>query len=113
MSRKSTLYVAISGQKRVLRVRRDEAGLELLRRQLKDEGPELIVMEASGGYERRPATVLLSAGLPVAIVNPRQVRDFARSVGQLAKTDAIDARVLARFRRSPQADAIQAERRVC
>jgi transposase len=91
------LDVAISDQKRVLRVRSDEAGLELLRRQLKDEGPELIVMEASGGYERRPATVLLSAGLPVAIVNPRQVRDFARSVGQLAKTDAIDARLLARF----------------
>ncbi len=91
------LDVAISDQKRVLRVRSDEAGLELLRRQLKDEGPELIVMEASGGYERRPATVLLGASLPVAIVNPRQVRDFARSVGQLAKTDAIDARVLARF----------------
>ena len=91
------LDVAISDQKRVLRVRSDEAGLELLRRQLKDEGPELIVMEASGGYERRTAAVLLGANLPVAIVNPRQVRDFARSAGQLAKTDAIDARVLARF----------------
>jgi len=55
------------------------------------------VLEASGGYERRPAAVLLGAGLPVAIVNPRQVRDFARSLGQLAKTDQIDACVLARF----------------
>jgi transposase len=91
------LDVAVSGQKRVLRVRSDEAGLQSLRRQLQEQGPELIVMEASGGYERRPAAVLLAAGLPVAVVNPRQVRDFARSLGQLAKTDAIDARVLTRF----------------
>lgn len=91
------LDVAVSGQKRVLRVTSDEAGLQSLMRQLQEKGPELIVMEASGGYERRPAAVLLAAGLPVAVVNPRQVRDFARSFGQLAKTDTIDARVLARF----------------
>lgn len=91
------LDVAVTGQKRVLRVTSDEAGLQSLMRQLQEEGPELIVMEASGGYERRPAAALLAAGLPVAVVNPRQVRDFARSLGQLAKTDMIDARVLARF----------------
>ena len=91
------LDVAVSGQKRVLRVTNDEAGLQSLMRQLQEKKPELIVMEASGGYERRAAAVLLAAGLPVAVVNPRQARDFARSLGQLAKTDAIDARVLARF----------------
>lgn len=91
------LDVAVSGEQRVLRVASDEAGLQLLGRQLQGKNPELVVMEASGGYERRAAAVLLAAGLPVAVVNPRQVRDFARSLGQLAKTDAIDARVLARF----------------
>jgi transposase len=91
------LDVAVLGQKRVLRVGNDEAGLEWLKRHLLAAGRKLIVMEASGGYERRPAAVLTGAGLPVAVVNPRQVRDFARSLGQLAKTDAIDARVLARF----------------
>jgi len=91
------LDVAVCGQKRVLRVTNDEAGLQSLMRQLQEKEPELIVMEASGGYERRAASMLLAAGLPVAVVNPRQARDFARSLGQLAKTDAIDARVLARF----------------
>lgn len=91
------LDVAVAGQKRVLRLHNDEAGLHGLMQQFEKSAPELIVMEASGGYERRPAAVLLAAGLPVAIVNPRQARDFARSLGRLAKTDAIDARVLARF----------------
>jgi len=56
-----------------------------------------VVLEATGGYERSLAAELLQAGLPAVVVNPRQVRDFARGLGQLAKTDAIDARVLARF----------------
>lgn len=59
--------------------------------------PTNIVMEATGGYETRIAASLATAGLPVAIVNPRQVRDFARAMGILAKTDAIDAHVLALF----------------
>jgi len=59
--------------------------------------PATIVMEATGGYEARVASLLSTAGLPVAVVNPRQVRDFARAAGILAKTDAIDARVLALF----------------
>lgn len=57
----------------------------------------LVVVEATGRYQRRVAAELLSAGIPVAVVNPRQARDFARSLGKLAKTDAIDAEVLARF----------------
>ena len=59
--------------------------------------PTLIVLEATGGYELRAAAALAATGLPVAVVNPRQVRSFARSIGQLAKTDRIDARVVARF----------------
>ena len=91
------LDVAVAGEKRVVRVRNEGAELRSLRRRLLEHPPELIVMEASGGYERAAATMLLEAGLAVAVVNPRQVRDFARSLGQLAKTDAIDARILARF----------------
>ncbi len=91
------LDVAVTGHKRVLRVANEEVELQSLGRRLIEQAPELIVMEASGGYERLAAAILLGVGLTVAIVNPRQVRDFARSLGQLAKTDAIDARILARF----------------
>ena len=75
----------------------DEAGLEQLRKMLKPLGRCSIVLEASGGYEKRLAAELVDAGHRVARVNPRQVRDFARSLGLLAKTDRIDARVLALF----------------
>ena len=54
-------------------------------------------MEATGGYEATVAATLASAGLPVAVVNPRQIRDFARATGLLAKTDTLDARVIAQF----------------
>jgi transposase len=91
------LDIAVTGEKRVLRVENDDTGVHSLSQRLLEQAPEIIVMEASGGYERLAAAILLRAGLPVAIVNPRQVRDFARSLGQLAKTDAIDARILARF----------------
>ena len=56
-----------------------------------------IVLEATGGYEREVTAALVATGLPVVVINPRQARDFARATGQLAKTDAVDARVLARF----------------
>lgn len=59
--------------------------------------PELVAMEATGGLEARAARMLQLDGYPVAVVNPRQVRDFAKALGRLAKTDAIDAEVLARF----------------
>jgi transposase len=58
---------------------------------------ESIIIEATGGYERPLVAELLAAGLPVIVVNPRQVRDFARATGRLAKTDSIDAQVLAQF----------------
>lgn len=74
-----------------------ESGLSKLRQELAPLGPCLIVLEASGGYERELAADLIVAGHHVAVVNPRQVRDFARGMGKLAKTDRIDARVLAQF----------------
>ena len=59
--------------------------------------PALVVLEATGGLEVAPAAALAAAGLPVAVVNPRQVRAFARATGRLAKTDRLDAEVIARF----------------
>jgi transposase len=75
----------------------DEAGLERLVHTLRPLQVQLIVMEASGGYERLGAAVLTQAGFEVAVVNPRQVRAFAVASGVLAKTDRVDARVLAHF----------------
>lgn len=79
---------------------------------LKPMHPALVVMEATGGYEAALACALQAADLPVAVVNPKQARDFARAMGQLAKTDAVDARVLAEFgavlaRRSDLAEFIR------
>ena len=79
------------------RVDRDQDGLDGLVVRLRDLAPEVVVMEATGGYEILIVSALGAAGLPVAVVNPRQVRDFARSQGILAKTDRIDAAVIARF----------------
>ena len=75
----------------------DAQGIATLVERLAPLGVTLVVVEATGRYQRRVAADLLSAQIPVAVVNPRQVRDFARGLGLLAKTDAIDARVLARF----------------
>ena len=80
----------------------DPDGLADLVTRLAPLQPQLIAMEASGGYEGVIAAALAEAGLPVAIVNPRQVRKFAGAIGRLAKTDAIDAGVIAHF-----ADAIR------
>jgi transposase len=79
------------------RVPHDEAGLTELVSQLQALRPTLVVLEATGGYEATVAATLASAGLPIAVVNPRQIRDFARATGTLAKTDALDAKVIARF----------------
>lgn len=79
------------------RVANDERGLRELIARWAAQAPTLIVLEATGGYEVVVAATLTSAGLPVAVVNPRQIRDFARATGQLAKTDALDAAVIARF----------------
>ena len=78
----------------------DEVVIEGLCERFVHERPTLIVMEATGGLETHLASALAAAGLPVAVVNPRQVRDYARACGRLAKTDRIDAQVLAAFARA-------------
>jgi transposase len=75
----------------------DPASLDDLVGRLQALQPDLIVLEATGGRAGPTVAALAAAGLPVAVVNPRQVRDFARAVGQLAKTDVLDAHVLAHF----------------
>jgi transposase len=78
-------------------VARDGEGVAALVERLKAMAAGLIVLEATGGFEVTVAAALAAAGLPLAIVNPRQIRDFARALGRLAKTDPIDAEVIARF----------------
>jgi transposase len=75
----------------------DEEGVAALVQRLVALAPALVVLEATGGLEVRLAAALAAAGLPVAVVNPRQVRAFARATGRLAKTDRLDAEVIARF----------------
>jgi transposase len=80
-----------------LQVSRDEKGLRELVAQLAERKTKLVVLEATGGLERDVVAVLAAAGLRVAVVKPRCVRDFARSLGKLAKTDGLDAAVLAHY----------------
>lgn len=76
---------------------RDGAGIAELVDRLKQLTPALVVLEATGGFELTVAAALAAAGLPLAVVNPRQIRDFARATGKLAKTDALDAAAIAHF----------------
>lgn len=75
----------------------DATGLAALVGRLQAVQPTLIVLEATGGYHRAVVAALAAAALPLVVVNPRQVRDFAKATGQLAKTDALDARAVAHF----------------
>ncbi len=93
---KAALDVAVHGGP-TWRVSHDPRGLASLVTRLHARAPTLIVCEATGGWEAPLVTALHAADLPVAVINPRQVRDFARSTGKLAKTDALDAAVLAHF----------------
>ena len=88
-----------------------EAGIDALRHRLQALSPELIVVEATGGYENAVVAALGAAGLPIVVVNPRQVRDFAKALGKLAKTDRIDAEILALFgeRVRPELRALKSE----
>jgi len=94
---KARLDVAIRPAGAHERLPNDEAGIAQLVERLLAARPALIVLEATGGLEVPATAALAAAGLAVAVVNPRQVRDFAKAVGHLAKTDALDARVLAHF----------------
>jgi transposase len=93
----------------------DIEGIQTLIGRLKDLSPDVVVVEASGGYEALIAAELTTAGLPVAMTNPRRVRNFARSTGQLAKTDKLDARVLARFGHAvrPEVRPLRSDEEVC
>jgi len=94
---KAELVVAARPSDERWSVANDERGARTLAERLKRDAPALVVLEATGGYELAAVAALAAAGLPVVVANPRQVRDFARATGQLAKTDRIDAGVLALF----------------
>ena len=103
---KEFVDVGVHPEGRTWRVEATPEGLQQLAAELQKLSPEAIVVEASGGYERPAVAALATADLPVVLVNPRQVRDFAKATGVLAKTDRVDALVLARF-----GEAVKPERR--
>jgi transposase len=94
---KDVLDVALGSDGELLQFPNDDQGHAALVQRLRGVNVTLAILEASGGYEAMVAAALWAAGIPVAVVNPRQIRDFARADGLLAKTDALDARLLARF----------------
>ena len=94
---KAQLDIAVEPTGTTWTVPRSRGGLRRLSGQLQALRPTRIVLEATGGYERAVVAALTVAGLPVVVVNPRQTRNFARALGRLAKTDRVDAQVLARF----------------
>lgn len=98
------IFVRPSGE--AFSVRRDEEGLAALIERLRGLQPRLVVLEATGGYEAMVAAALVAVDLTVVVVNPRQIRDFARATGRLAKTDKLDAEAIARF-----AEAVRPEPR--
>jgi transposase len=92
---KATLDVAVLPSGEVMQFANDASGIEELAKKVATA--DLVVMEATGGYETAVATAMVGAGLRVAVVNPRQIRDFAKASGRLAKNDRIDAQVIAAF----------------
>ena len=94
---KGHLDVAVRPDAIQFSVSYDEAGLTQLLERLRPLEPTLVVLEATGGLEMPLTAALAAGGFPVVVVNPRQVRDFAKATGRLAKTDALDAEVLAQF----------------
>ncbi len=103
---KDRLDVHLRPSDRSFAVPRDGPGLERLTAELRALSPALVVLEATGGFEATVAAALAGAGLPLAVVNPRQVHNFARATGRLAKTDRLDAEAIARF-----AEAVRPEPR--
>ena len=94
---KDRLDVHVRPKGEAFALARDAAGLEALCARLVELAPALVVLEATGGFEVMVAAALAAAKLPLAVVNPRQIRDFARATGRLAKTDALDAAAIAHF----------------
>jgi len=98
---KRHLDIACSNDLTVRQLPNTPAGWKSLIAELEELQPKCVVMEATGGYERGVARALADAGLPVSVVNPRHARLYARAMGKLAKTDSIDARILASYAGSP------------
>lgn len=94
---KDRLDVAVRPSGETFAVVRNAAGLEQLTARLLKTGPRLVALEATGGFETIAAATLASAGLPIVVVNPAQIRAFAKAIGERAKTDPIDAAVIAHF----------------
>jgi transposase len=94
---KDRLDVALRPSGEMFAVERNSAGLDLLVARLKDLSPHIVALEATGGFETVVVAALAAAGLPVVIVNPANVRSFAKAIGQRAKSDQIDAAVIAHF----------------
>ena len=94
---KAQLDVAVRPSGEAWSVPHDLGGIATLVARLKALEPALVVLEATGGLEMPLAGALAEGGIPVAVVNPRQVRDFAKATGRLAKTDTLDAQILAHF----------------
>jgi len=94
---KDELEISIRPTNKSLTFANTEDGIALMVKHLKSLSPSLIVLEATGGYEMAAVNALVSKGLPVVVVNARQIRDFGKSTGRLAKTDRIDAQVIAHF----------------
>jgi transposase len=94
---KDRLDVYVRPSETSFAVARDGKGLAELTERLGPLDPYLVVLEATGGFELTVAAALVAAGMPLSVVNPRQIRDFARATGQLAKTDALDAKAIALF----------------
>ena len=99
---KDSFDVFVSATETTFTATNDQAGFRQLLGELPTPGSCLVVVEATGGYQREMVAELIAAGHHVAVVNPRQVRDFARGLGVLAKTDRLDARVIARFGQQAQ-----------
>jgi len=94
---KAQLDVAMRPTAQYVSATNDKAGIKMLVKRLEKLRPTLVVLESTGGLERAVMVALMGAEIPVAMVNPRQVRDFAKSTGELAKTDRIDAAILAHY----------------
>ena len=103
---KDWLDIALSGSQAVWRESNNEAGIAAILTCVKALQPQLIVVEASGGYEQRLVQTLLLNNLAVAVVNPTRVRALAKATGKLAKTDAIDARLIAEYAAKVQPEAL-------
>jgi transposase len=106
---KEKLDLAVLGESRVSQISNDRVGIANLVSQMLERGPALIVVEATGGYQRAVVLGLFEAGLPVALVNPLRVRQYARACGKLAKTDRIDAWLLAEFGKQVQPRRFEAQ----